>query len=94
MPPSSASPGSSSPARTPPAGTNGGGGGVVSCQTDPTTTANGWCYVDPSIAPASAVAAEKALLSRCPQDEQRGLRFVGTGAATPGATLFIACANP
>jgi hypothetical protein len=49
-------------------------------------TTNGWCYLDPTVTPASA-----PLVASCPAAEQRGLRFTGTGAPATGATIFLAC---
>jgi hypothetical protein len=52
---------------------------------------NGWCYVDPSIAPASARAVQQALVQGCPSTEQRQIRFVGAGQSAAGAITFITC---
>ncbi len=79
------------PQTTGPTGANAGGGGLEDCQTNPVSTANGWCYVDPAAAPAAEVAGEKQILSRCPPDTASTVRFVGTGAPAPGAAVFIAC---
>jgi hypothetical protein len=52
------------------------------CETSSAPTSNGWCYVDASEGPGAA-----QILGQC----QHELRFVGTGNAQPGATLFLAC---
>jgi hypothetical protein len=83
------------PQTTLPAGSN---PGLEDCQTNPNSTANGWCYVDPSTAPANyspaEIKEEKDLVTKCPATEQHDIRFVGTGKAQEGATLFITCAGP
>src|ERR1700722_15613522 len=56
--------------------------GLEDCQTAPVSTANGWCYVDPTTAPASftpaQIAQEEALVAppKCPATEQHDIRFV------------------
>jgi len=49
---------------------------------------NGWCYVDAS---ASPPVGNPEILSKCPDNEKRNLRFLGQAAANTGATLFISC---
>jgi hypothetical protein len=56
---------------------NGGGGAV-----------DGWCYIDATTAPP---VGNVELVENCPENEERIIRFVGAGAATAGATLFITC---
>ncbi len=87
------------PQTTGPACTENCNPGLTDCQTAPVSTANGWCYVDPTTAPASftpaQIAQEEALVGngKCPATEQHDIRFVGNGSAAPGATLFITCAG-
>jgi hypothetical protein len=56
------------------------------CQIAPVATSNGWCYVDAALNPAEA-----PLVTQCPTNDKRQIRFVGTGVPQPGATIFIAC---
>jgi hypothetical protein len=66
---------------------------LKACQTQPdppAVTAGGWCYVDPATATtASLIAAEEALVAKCPSTEHQKIRFVNAG--TENATLFITC---
>jgi hypothetical protein len=56
------------------------------CVNSTTATSNGWCYVDASEGPGAA-----QIVSYCPPDMQRELRFLGTGQPVAGATLFLSC---
>lgn len=49
---------------------------------------NGWCYVDAHVVPP---VGKPELLSKCPDNEKRNIRFLGQAAASPGAILFISC---
>lgn len=49
---------------------------------------NGWCYVDATTTPT---IGNIEIVKNCPETEKRIVRFVGEGAAKPGATLFISC---
>jgi len=49
---------------------------------------NGWCYVDATTQP---VIGNEEIVKNCPETEKRIVRFVGQGAAKPGATMFISC---
>ena len=49
---------------------------------------NGWCYVDATTTPT---IGNIDIVKNCPETEKRIVRFVGQGAAKPGATLFISC---
>jgi hypothetical protein len=51
---------------------------------------DGWCYVDATTTPPTG---NVNIVSKCPATEQRIVRFVGAGAAQPGATLFITCSQ-
>ncbi|MCK6586019.1 MAG: hypothetical protein L6Q76_00385, partial [Polyangiaceae bacterium] len=51
---------------------------------------NGWCYVDA----ATPSTGNPEIVAQCADSEKRTLRFVGEGSAKPGATLFLACAQP
>ena len=51
---------------------------------------NGWCYIDATTTPATGNAQ---LVAKCPQTEQRTIRFVGTGNPDAGTTLFITCSG-
>ncbi len=61
------------------------GAAATDCETDVTSTSNGWCYVDAS------AGGNPALVKGCPASDQRTLRFVGDGAPVAGATVFLAC---
>jgi len=61
------------------------GAAQADCQTDLTSTSNGWCYVDVS------AGGNPALVKGCPSTSQRTLRFVGDGAPVAGASVFLAC---
>jgi hypothetical protein len=71
---------------------------LVACQnstsdipTDPNgQNINGWCYVDATTSPP---LGNPAIVSDCPGTEKRIIRFVGTGEAQTGATLFITCSG-
>ena len=57
---------------------------------------NGWCYVDPDLAVNSDPGSPNHnpdIVSKCPDNEKRIIRFVGTGAAQTGATLLITCSG-
>jgi hypothetical protein len=51
---------------------------------------NGWCYVDATTSPP---LGDPLIVDECPATEKRIIRFVGTGEAQPGATLFITCSG-
>ena len=51
---------------------------------------NGWCYVDATTTPPTG---NVDIVAKCPDNEQRIIRFVGAGEAQPGATLFITCSG-
>jgi hypothetical protein len=63
---------------------------LTDCQTNQTSQANGWCYVD-----ASYGAAQAKLVAppKCPATEEHQIRFLGNGQPQAGATLFITCAG-
>jgi len=70
---------------------------LTACQTQvntPVTTSagdvNGWCYVDATTIPPTG---DPAIVASCPATERRIIRFVGTGEAQAGATLFIICSG-
>lgn len=52
------------------------------------TNVSGWCYVDATTEPPTGNAE---LVSKCPANDQRLLRFSGDANPAPGATLFITC---
>ena len=63
--------------------------------TNPLTDADGksvdgWCYVDATTTPPTG---NVDIVAKCPDNEQRIIRFVGAGEAQPGATLFITCSG-
>jgi hypothetical protein len=51
---------------------------------------DGWCYVD---ATTAVPIGNPDIVKNCPETEKRIVRFVGEGAAKPGATLFITCSG-
>jgi hypothetical protein len=51
---------------------------------------DGWCYVDATTTPPTG---NVKIVDKCPATEKRIVRFVGKGAAQPGATLFITCSQ-
>lgn len=51
---------------------------------------DGWCYVDAGTSPP---VGNPELVSKCPDNEKRNIRFLGQAAVSPGATLFISCQN-
>lgn len=57
---------------------------------DPTSEAqgDGWCYVD---ANPAHVVGDPELVRKCPEDEQRIIRFVGAGEPRIGSTVIITC---
>ena len=68
------------------------GEGLIACQNDPSASpvvngqpVDGWCYVDAS-------TGNPSLVESCPSDARQRLRFVGSGEAAPGATLYMSCA--
>jgi hypothetical protein len=71
------------------------GDALAACQYDladvPTVAGqavDGWCYVDATTSPPTG---DPALVSLCPESEQRILRLVGEGAPKSGAMLFFGC---
>ncbi len=73
---------------------------LTDCRTaqQPSTNTNGWCYIDPAVTgvdpngqPTGEFDAQNALVANCGATARRKLRFVGTGQAQAGATLFVAC---
>ncbi|MFO0550307.1 MAG: hypothetical protein U0271_18075 [Polyangiaceae bacterium] len=64
------------------------------CQTNPdaqaTSQGDGWCYVDATTVPPTG---DPALVSSCPEDERRLVRFVGDGDPNTGTTVFITCSG-
>ncbi len=72
---------------------------LVACLSDPSSTpivqggaddgkvADGWCYVDPAKNPGSSAE----IVSKCPSDEQRLIRFVGAGSPAGNSTMFVGC---
>ncbi len=62
----------------------------TSCRNDkqPVASAEGWCYVDDS---SAAPTGNPALVESCPTTEKHAVRFVGAGAPSANASLFIAC---
>lgn len=71
------------------------GAELTACQQDTTDYPmvdgkyiNGWCYVD---AGASPPVGNPELVSKCPDNEKRNLRFVGQSATNTGGILFISC---
>jgi hypothetical protein len=66
------------------------GDALHACQTDVgPTPGDGFCYVDPTI--PAPFTGNPALVKGCPEEDRRVVRFVGNGAPTPGATIFIGC---
>jgi hypothetical protein len=66
------------------------GAALHACQTDVgPTPGDGFCYVDPTV--PAPFTGNPALVKGCPEEDRRVLRFVGNGAPTPGATIFIGC---
>jgi len=65
--------------------------GMSACTTSPSDngSANGWCYVDPTVTSSSGTAS---IVAACPADEKRLIRFVGKGAPASNSTTFIQCA--
>jgi hypothetical protein len=65
------------------------------CETNPSppgTVKAGWCYVDPSQAPANAVNGECQIVASCPPTDRRIIRFVNPDSEPrAGATAFIMC---
>lgn len=51
---------------------------------------DGWCYIDATTTP---MTGNPKIVEKCPATEQRIVRFVGKGAAQPGATLFVTCSQ-
>jgi hypothetical protein len=66
------------------------GADITSCQTQQTTMANGWCYVDAAYGGGQAMLVAPP---KCPATEEHQIRFVGNGQPNPGSTLFITCAG-
>ncbi len=65
------------------------GADLTACQIDAGAgEANGWCYIDATVTPP---VGNPALVASCPAGDDRVLRFVGAGAPSPGATVFLAC---
>jgi hypothetical protein len=62
------------------------GAPLADCQTKPSSTSNGWCYVDEAMG-----SAEGALVSSCPASQRHAVRFVGASAPTDAETTFLAC---
>jgi hypothetical protein len=52
----------------------------------PDQSAIGWCYVDPGTG-----LGDPALVTRCPANEQRILRFVGENTPARGSTVLVEC---
>jgi hypothetical protein len=74
------------------------GADLDACQNDltPAATANGFCVIDLMHTDengAPAPLGNPALVSQCPANEKRLLRFVNAGQPAPDATLFIGCWN-
>jgi hypothetical protein len=66
------------------------GPGLHACLSDVgATSADGWCYVDPTV--PAPFAGNPALVRGCPESDRRVVRFVGAGAPAPGSTIFIGC---
>jgi hypothetical protein len=71
---------------------------LAACQNDendsPTTAdgrpVDGWCYIDGDTVPPTG---NPALVEMCADTQRRTLRFVGSGAAAPGGTLFVTCSR-
>ncbi len=51
---------------------------------------SGWCYVDATTTPATG---NPEIVSKCPENEKRIIRFVGDGEGETGSTLFITCSG-
>ena len=69
---------------------------LYACQNDLTVAAgvDGFCLVDQSRTDANGAPAplgNPALVSQCPSNEKRTLRFVGAGQPVSGATAFLGC---
>ena len=74
------------------------GADLDACQNDltPAATADGFCVIDLMHTDengAPAPLGNPALVSQCPANEKRLLRFVNAGQPAPDATLFIGCWN-
>lgn len=65
---------------------SGAGGTLNSCQTDPQSTDDGWCYVDANLNPQS-----EQLVANCQQAAKRTVRFVGDGVPQDNFIAFLAC---
>jgi hypothetical protein len=71
---------------------------LFACQNDvtPAASSNGFCLVDAMRTDAAGTATplgNPAIVSSCPTNEKRLLRFVGAGNPESGASVFIACAG-
>lgn len=51
---------------------------------------DGWCYIDATTVPP---VGNPDLVSTCPADERRLVRFVGAGDPKAGATVFVTCSG-
>jgi hypothetical protein len=51
---------------------------------------SGWCYVDATTTPATG---NPEIVAECPETAKRTIRFVGNGAPTGGARLFLTCSD-
>src|SRR6185369_2551832 len=74
------------------------GADLDACQNDltPASTANGFCVIDLMHTDengAPAPLGNPALVSQCPANDKRLLRFVNAGQPAPDSTLFIGCWN-
>jgi hypothetical protein len=58
------------------------------CLNSPTNTADGWCYVDPTLG-----VGNPALVAQCPPSGRRKLRFRDDAPPPPGRITFIMCTD-
>jgi hypothetical protein len=66
------------------------------CKTNlnpPSTTGDGWCYVDPEFGPDGEFEqAQCAVVRSCPVTDKRLIKFINTNSEPrPGATAYIMC---
>lgn len=71
---------------------------LYACENEltPSASVNGFCVVDQLRTDASGAPAplgNPAIVSECPANQKRLLRFVGAGAPASGASLFLGCTS-
>ena len=72
------------------------GSELYACQNEPTpaSSVNGFCLIDQmrtDESGADSPLGSAALVSECPTNQKRRLRFVGAGLPSSGATTFLGC---